>query len=276
MRLELTPLRGDVPASHMAALGLLRVAPDGCRLSWDPVTKVARIDGVARDELLDHLVNHMRGRHASAELSLSEKGDVRGVSVEQYRAMVDAADEPTLAWMRCWWRENGDKIEHTDLCLTAGPQRFIKLGRELAQKLDPERKKGADTKVRQHFEEALFGPWQYQDAISSWGWDPSSFRPGAVTHEAPTKMNPQGVAAAYWLAWESQLFFPCVPGSGTLGFQRHPRRWNWATWEEPLDRHAAKALLRQPQEAQSLGGDRYQSRIVNAGHYQFMMTGRVV
>jgi hypothetical protein len=276
MSLVLAPLRGDVPVSYMAALGLLRVVPEGCRLSWDPVTKVARMEGIERDELLDYLALHMRGRHASPELVLTEKGDVRGMTPDQYQVMVAAADEATLAWVRCWWREDGDKIIPTDLCLTGGPQRFIKLGRELAEKLDPERNKAADKKVRQHFEEALFGPWLYKDAFTSWGWDPSSYRPGATTHEAPTKMNPQGVAAAYWLAWESQLLFPCLPGKGTLGFQRQPRRWNWVTWQEPLDRHAVKALLRQPEEALSLGGARLQSRIINAGQYQFMMTGRVV
>lgn len=276
MKLELTALRADTPVAFMAGLGLLRIAPEGCQLAWDPLTNVATLHGTDADELLDHLVVHMRGRAASPELALTDKGDVRGVSPGQFMEMVHDAEPGTLSWIRCWWREEGDKVIPTDLCLTGGPQRFIKLGRALAEALDPDRNKAAPRKVRSHFEEALFGPWQYQDNKTSWGWDPTSYRPGAFTPDAPTKMNLEGVAGAYWLAWESQLFFPCVPGRGTLGFQRQPRRWNWVSWAEPLDRHAAQAILRQPDEAVALGGKRFQSRIENAGQYQFMMPGTVV
>lgn len=276
MSLELTALRGDHPVGFMAGLGLLRIAPAGCALAWDPSTHVARLHGIEVEALLDHLLAHMRGRAASPELALTEKGDVRGLTLEQYRDIASAADQATLAWVRCWWREEGDKIIPTDLCLTGGPMRFIKMGRVLAEMLDPERNKLASGKVRAHFEEALFGPWRYRDDKASWGWDPATYRPGAFTPDAPTNMKLEGVAGAYWLAWESQLFFPCIPGQGTLGFQRHPRRWNWVTWAEPLDAHAARALLRQPDEAVALGGKRFQSLINVAGQYQFMMPGRVV
>jgi hypothetical protein len=274
LSLELTALHGDNPVAFMAGLGLLRVAPEECRLSWQPRTQLATLHGIERDALLNHLVEHMRSRAATPELALTEKGDVRGINVAQYRDMVRDADSPTLSWIRCWWREDGDKVIPTDLCLTGGPQRYIKMAKNLAQALDPERRKGAEKKVRAHFEEALFGPWRYQDDASSWGWDPTTYRPGALTHEAPAKMKLEGVAAAYWLAWESQLFFPCLPGLGTLGFQRRPRRWNWVTWSVPLDRHATKAILREPDEAVALGGAGFQSRIINAGQYQFMMPGR--
>lgn len=276
MSLTLHALRGDTPVAFMAALGLLRIAPEGCRLAWDPVTHVALLDGIESAPLLDHLVAHMGGRAAAPELSLTEKGDVRGVDLEQYREMVQASDPATQTWIRSWWREEGNKVTPTDLCLTGGPMRFIKMGRTLAEALDPARNKAAPGKVRRHFEEALFGPWKYQDDRSSWGWDPATYRPGAFTPDAPTNMKLEGVAGAYWLAWEAQPFFPCIPGQGTLGFQRHPRRWNWVTWSEPLDRHAAKAILRQPEEAVALGGKRFQSRINIAGQYQFMMPGRVM
>lgn len=276
MTLALAALSGDTPVAFMAALGLLELAPEGCRLHWEPTTQGARLTGIEADALLDHLVATMRGRSAAPELALTEKGDVRGLSLEQYRAMVAAADRLTLSWIRCWWREEGDGILPTDLCLTGGPMRFIKMARMLAESLDLDKNPAAPDKVRAQFEEALFGPWQYRDNRSSWGWDPATYRPGAFTPEAPTKMKLEGVAAAYWLAWESQLFFPCIPGQGTLGFQRHPRRWNWVTWAEPLDRHAVRAILHQPDEAVALGGKRFQSLINMAGQYQFLMPGRVV
>ncbi len=276
MSLQLLPLRADNPVAFMAGLGLLRVAPEGCRLAWDPATNVASLHGVDDETLLEHLVNHMRGRADSPELGLTEKGDVRGVTLDQFRDMVLSADAETLSWMRCWWREDGDKVVPTDLCLTGGPQRFIKMAKTLAEKLHPDRNKTAEKNVRAQFKEALFGPWLYRDDVASWGWDPATYRPGAFTPDAPANMKLEGVAGAYWLAWESQLFFPCIPGQGTLGFQRHPRRWNWVTWAEPLDAHAARAILRQPDEAEALGGKRFQSLINVAGQYKFMMPGRVV
>lgn len=85
----------------------------------------------------------------------------------------------------------------------------------------------------------------------------------------------EGVAGAYWLAWESLPMFPCVPGKGTLGFEFHPRAWTWATWATPLDGHAVAALLRQPKEAQALGR-RYRSGIVFAGQFQYLEPASVV
>ena len=276
MPLELNPMQGHVPVGFMAAVGLLRVAPQGARLSWNPTSQTAELHGVEREAILDHLVAHMAGRHQSPELQIAD--DVRKFDVEAFRAQYDAADESVAEWLRAWWREDGKdgKAETTDLCLTGGPQRMIKMARELAQDLDPTRKKGAEKAVRAKFEEALFGPWRYADARASWGWDPATYRPGALTSDAPTSMKLAGVAGAYWLAWESQPLFPCLHGQGTLGFEHRPRAWTWPTWAEPLDIHAVPALLRQPQEAPALGGKRYRSGIVFAGQIQWFEPGMVV
>ena len=276
MPLELNPMQGHVPVGFMAAVGLLRVAPQGARLSWNPTSQTAELHGVEREAILDHLVAHMAGRHQSSELQIAD--DVRKFDVEAFRAQYDAADESLAEWLRAWWREDGKdgKAETTDLCLTGGPQRMIKMARELAQDLDPTRKKGAEKAVRAKFEEALFGPWRYADARASWGWDPATYRPGALTSDAPTSMKLAGVAGAYWLAWESQPLFPCLHGQGTLGFEHRPRAWTWPTWAEPLDIHAVPALLRQPQEAPALGGKRYRSGIVFAGQIQWFEPGMVV
>ena len=161
-------------------------------------------------------------------------------------------------------------------CLAKDPELRYRSARELAQDLDPTRKKGAEKAVRAKFEEALFGPWRYADARASWGWDPATYRPGALTSDAPTSMKLAGVAGAYWLAWESQPLFPCLHGQGTLGFEHRPRAWTWPTWAEPLDIHAVPALLRQPQEAPALGGKRYRSGIVFAGQIQWFEPGMVV
>lgn len=269
MQLELSALHGHTPIGFMAALGLLRVLPTGALLSWNPSTQVAYLDGLQRETLLEHLRLHMTGRSASAELHLAD--DVRKYAVDTFRSEYERAEEPLASWMRAWWREDGKdgNTTPTDLCLTGGPQRMIKMARELAHALDPARKKGADQFVNAKFEEALFGPWRYEDDFASWGWDPATFRPGALTAAAPAGMKMAGVAAAYWLAWESLPLFPCIHGEGTLGFETRPRAWTWATWAEPLDLSAVRALLRQPREARALGGARYRSGIVFAGQIQY-------
>ena len=269
MLLELPALQGYTPIGFMAGLGLLRVAPLGTRLSWNQSTQTAELHGVGRDALLTHLLQHMTGRAQAPELQLAD--DVRKFSVNTFRAAYELAEEPLASWIRTWWREEekDGMATPTNLCLTGGPQRLIKMARELAKDLDPTRKPGADQLVRAKFEEALFGPWRYQDDYASWGWDPTTFRPGALTSNAPSEMKMEGVAGAYWLAWESQPLFPCVHGVGTLGFEFKPRAWTWATWGVPLDLPAAAALMRQPQEAPAIGGTRYRSGIVMAGQIQY-------
>lgn len=68
------------------------------------------------------------------------------------------------------------------------------------------------SRLMQDLEEALFGPWRYVDDMHSWGWDPATLRLGALIPRAPTKMAIEGVAGAYWLAWESQPLFPVCNG----------------------------------------------------------------
>ena len=276
MPLELTALQGHTPIGFMAAVGLLRIAPIGTKLSWNPSSQTAELHGLERETLLPHLLRHMTGRVESPELHLAN--DVRGFTQERFRTAYDNAAEPLASWLRAWWREDGKdgNAAPTNLCLTGGPQRMIKMARDLAQDLDPARKKGADKLVLAKFDEALFGPWRYQDDYASWGWDPATFRLAAFTPRAPTTMKMEGVAGAYWLAWESQPLFPCIHGTGTLGFEFHPRAWTWATWSVPLDLHAVQALLKQPQEAQALGGMRYRSSIVVAGQIQYFEPARTI
>jgi len=272
MPLELPGLQGHTPIGFMAGLGLLRVAPVGTRLCWNQITQAAELHGIEREDLLAHLLQHMTGRANAPELQLAD--DVRKFEVDTFRAAYEQAEEPLASWIRAWWREDVKAGKEgmatpTDLCLTGGPQRLIKMARELAKDLDSTRKKGADGHVRAKFEEALFGPWRYEDNYASWGWDPATFRPGALTSNAPSEMKMEGVAGAYWLAWESQPLFPCIHGSGTLGFEFKPRAWTWATWAVPLDLPAVQALMRQPQEARAIGGTRYRSGIVMAGQIQY-------
>lgn len=274
MALELTALRVMQPVGFMAAVGLLRIARAAVRLGWRADTQTAFIEGIERDALLDHLVGHMRGRSASPELQLAD--DVRKVSRANYRAACAAIAADSVQWVRSWWREDGDDVVPTDLCFTSGQQRYIRMARDLAAELEPGDDPKATARTRTRFEEALFGPWRYEDRVHSWGWDPATLRLGALTPEAPTAMKTEGVAGAYWLAWESQPLFPCVHGQGTLGFEHRPRAWTWASWAEPLDVEAVRALLRQPDEAMALGGRRFRAGVTKSGHYSWFEPGRPI
>lgn len=275
MSLTLTALRGDMPVGFMAAVGLIRIAPPEAKLSWDPDTCLARIDNVDREVLLDHLVEAMRGRSRRADLNLAD--DVRKLALDRYREIVATSDADTLRWVRAYWRQEGDTVEPLSLCFTSGPMRMIKMARELAEWLDPDRGRAGVKRVRDKFTEALFGPWHYEDNVSSWGWDPASYRIGAQTHNAPTSLALEGVAGAYWLAWESLPYFPCLQGQGTIGMVREnrTRKWTWATWSVPLERHAVQAILRRQDEAARLGGAVFEAAVVESGYYRFFRPGRL-
>ena len=275
MKLTLTGLRCDMPVAFMAALGLIRIAPPAARLAWEPGSQVAVLHGVSSNELLAHLVAHMAGRHRSRELHLVD--DVRGLDLGKYREMVSSESQETLAWVRALWREDGDEVVPTNLCFTSGNQRMVSMARELATSLDPSGSEKARARFAAKFNEALFGPWRYADDTSSWGWDPASFRIGAQTPQAPAKMAAEGVAAAYWLAWEALPFLPCLPGRGTFGFVKENKvtKWTWASWAEPLTGNAVEAILRRPREAVALGGEAFEAEVVKSGYYQFFRPGRL-
>lgn len=150
------------------------------------------------------------------------------------------------------------------------------MARELAASLDPRSAKAGREAVGQKFREALLGPWRYTDDVASWGWDPATLRPGALTATDPAKTKMEGVAGAYWLAWESLPMFPQIPGAGTLGYVRRPSRWCWHTWAEPLDAHAVAALMFRPEEALALGGRRYQWRRTSVGKYGWLAPGEAI
>lgn len=275
MSLTLNALRGDMPIGFMSAVGLIRIAPPEARLSWDPETRLARIENVERDALLDHLTDAMRGRSARPDLNIAD--DVRSLSLHRYQEIVASSDAATLQWIRAYWREEAGAIEPLSICFTSGQMRMIKMARELAKRLDPSCGRGGNRRVREKFSEGLFGPWQYEDNVSSWGWDPASYRIGAQTHSAPTALRPEGVAGAYWLAWESLPFFPCLPGQGTLGMVRENRttKWTWAIWSTPLDRPAVEAVIRRQAEAVALGGVIFESVVARSGHYGVFRPGRL-
>jgi hypothetical protein len=112
-------------------------------------------------------------------------------------------------------------------------------------------KTSAQLNTVKSYEEALFGPWRYQDDQHSLGWDPSTLKLGAFTYRAPTTMANTGVRAAVWLAFESLPLFPCFyraewpRGLRVRGFERRKREFYfcWPVWNGGIGLETLATLL---------------------------------
>lgn len=104
-------------------------------------------------------------------------------------------------------------------------------------------------KVRDQFEEALKGPWRYQNDHHSLGWDPQGQRLHALRSKAPTNDTARrSVRAAVFLASLALPMFPCFAIGGrlrTTGFHRDDDHdwFAWPVWREPISLPALRSLL---------------------------------
>lgn len=280
--LELTGISGTNPVGAMAAFGLLRILHIGeafgrVALSWGfsddwkPILHFQRAgDG---DAVVDWLVERQRGRSEAAFLTWDT--DVK-VAPADYREQIqshiealsqDAAPNTPIA------RETGDflvafgsdvvvarstgDVKPTAFHMTAGQQRFLKAGRELAASIDAgltARQQTSEQRIRDcrnALREALFGPWKYQDKIHSLGWDPTTEGLYALSDISPSEAKPRSVPAAVWLAFESLPLFPTLPVRGrraqelalsTLGFDSDDC-FTWPIWSSPLQLDSLRSLL---------------------------------
>ena len=277
MRIQLTGLRADLPIGAMAAFGCLRVcermkAFRGSKLAWEyaggSFTAVLETPDGTGNDLLAALLEEVK--RADKRIELTWRAKLKKLAPDEYRqAAKDATKTGREAadWFSAFGCEidldREGNIEPTPLDMTGGPQEFLAGAVELAQKLSTV-PKGRNAKTpEQAFREALFGPWKYDDDQHSLGWDPTTIKLGAFTHQAPTKMVNAGVMTAVWLAFESLPLFPCFSG-GVRGFQHVRREWifYWPVWETPLSLDAIGSFLTLGPKEMSLRGAVavYQSR----------------
>ncbi|MGC1954838.1 MAG: hypothetical protein WA970_20130 [Gammaproteobacteria bacterium] len=265
--MKLAGLQGLNPVAALAGYGLLWVLPEA-KLGWAHGSLTAQLEGFSSlDEVLLRLGEHMRGRSQAPELKL--RAEVKGLTEEDY---VKALETFPPEWVACLWAETPEGIRPTDLCLTAGQQKFLGMARELAEALDPAQV--GEARVRAAFEEALVGPWTYQDECHSWGWDPVAERNAATTKVDPGKTQPKGVAGAYWLAFEALPLLPML-GGRTVGMHADGRAWSWLLSHRPLDRAATRTLLwtastLDEAELRALDVERWSSRIARSGRYGWL------
>lgn len=256
--ISLTGLRADTPIGAMAAFGCLRTcerSPEfrGAKLGWASAggsfTAMLRIASNQRKEqLLEFLKRDAAQAPERFEFTWREK--LKSLSEHEFRAAAgraletaDSDSRETADWFSAFGTDvlvdDEGNVETTPLDMTGGPQKLLSGVVELAATLcDSE---GA-------FEEALFGPWKYNDDQHSLGWDPATIKLGAFTYKAPTKMANSGVMGAIWLAFQSISLFPCFAVKNHLeatSFERIRRQYTfeWPVWSEPIGLDELRLLL---------------------------------
>ena len=260
-------LIGSNPLGALAAFGLLRVCNEipsmnGASLHWnrelegvpiDDWVAVLRVpDGTDETKLIELLTNRQKYRPLCV---FGWSDDIR-VKPEDYRALLDklakmatlnyrlVADYFTSFGSEMATDESQGLVKPTAFHMTSGQQKFLKIVRDFGDSMLNDSSKA--------FEEALFGPWLYQEKIHSLGWDPSTERAYAYRHRDPSKKNkddfPRSVLGAIWLAVEALPLFPTAISGGRLKttcFVRKERNamLTWPIWETPLNIDVVRSLL---------------------------------
>ena len=228
--IPLTALRPENPVAVMAAYGALRLLP-GAELRWARTHPELRWDG----EIIPALAQRLPERAAAPEVTLLD--DPRDKNIGGVAGFRRLAEQIPHEWLGAYCSETERGIASTDLLLLSGGHRFVRAAREIMAAL-------ARTPVAQRIEEALIGPWAYQDEAQAWGWD-AAVRPNPAALPMPTaNAHKPGVLGAYWLAWESLPLWMMV-GAHTVGMRREHGAWTWTypTAAEWLSWHGLRALV---------------------------------
>lgn len=256
----LFPLVGTNPLGFFAALGALDVlqrsdAVNAPTLRWTDDLVPHAVLGGARD--LDHLIACCDGdRHRwlkSMVLSWeSETGPLSDLKPQQQTLRrwgeAVAATLPagrTEADLFCALVAEGavagkGDAKPTHLHFTAGQQRFLDMVRHLAAAVSPG-----------DFVEALRGPWAYEKALPSLGWDVRGERIYALRGINPATEQRPGIPGADWLAFLGLTFFPVATSGNTLRTTGCSPAWKrgwfrWPLWSAALSPRTVRSLLGDP------------------------------
>jgi hypothetical protein len=269
--IELPGLRGHHPLGFLAACGLVRLAAEcyPTRLGWK--TKTAggwiaflQIGEAEADGLRDRLTNIVA---EAAEKFIKNLERVRITEAEVPASDFRKWSESTLATdllpsigseILQRRKESGKNkgkfvIRMTHFAMTSGQQDLISGARKIAEKLAKRsRNNQIQEDVRQKIQEALFGPWSYQDDEHSLGWDPNSQRLHALRNKAPKDDDKnRSVSGAVFLATQALPLFPCFAVGRNLyttGFHRDDGEdwFSWPIWRDPISLDVLRSLLVQP------------------------------
>lgn len=269
----LTGLKGSHPLGFMAALGLLRCLTEKRafglpRLHWQPengwVAVLTTQQPATREQLIEFLTGYIEQRGSSPEFTWADKISAEPsqfvTKAKEFINEITPLDRSVADFFSAFGCEliaNNGKLRRTAFDMTDANQGLMKNFREVIQSLVTP-KRGRTTGA-EAFEQALFGPWKYEDEEHSIGWDPSTESLYALRADDPTaskNKKKRSVRAAIYLAAESLPLFPCVPvGSrlATRGFTeiRRSRRnqteenffLSWPIWCDPLCLEEVRSVL---------------------------------
>lgn len=232
--MKLSALRPNNPVAMMAAYGALRLLPRA-RLRWTGPHPELIFEG----DIFEHLAEQLPQRLHAPEIALlddvGECPDLIGRIPDHW--LIAYAGQCSPRQMT----GTGRKVRMlprgwtpTDLLLMGGRHQFVANAREIMTALTAH-------DVRAKLEEALIGPWRYEDlGLQAWGWDAAARIDASSSPKAVTATQKYGVLAAYWLAWESLPLWPMINGR-TVGMGRSS--WVYPTCAEWLGIEGLGALI---------------------------------
>lgn len=260
--MRLTGLHPNNPVAVMAAYGALRLLP-GARIRWSGPHPELEFGG----DITTHLAEQLPERLAAPENALLD--DV----IDCPGLVGSIPDEWLMSYAgQCPPQKGGGgrkaRMQQagwtpTDLLLLAGRHLFVANARKIMERL-------AEQDVRAKLEEALVGPWRYEDAgLQAWGWDAATRIDAASAVDEVTNAPKLGVFGAYWLAWESLPLWSMINGH-TVGMSRSG--WTYPTCPEWLGLEGLRSLILAedrlgPRELRTLGVTRWHSPRLRLSDY---------
>lgn len=254
-RVELTGLEGTNPLGFLAALGVLSL-PDGggdrgSRLAWtDDMVPYAVVSGFSSvDEVAERAMSERQLWRDSMALTFSRDGEqiddvkLSGSDLRHYIEACLYTDDGgrSIALASALVAEGSydrlAKAKPTDLHFTAGQQKFLRMARELLDKLD-----------EAALAEALAGPWTYESELPSFMWDVTDDRVYALASYKPSSEKKQTEPGAEFLALLGLAALPVFAGKGGTQTTGCSGSWKagaltWPIWAEPCSFRGACSLL---------------------------------
>ncbi|MBB4287577.1 type I-G CRISPR-associated protein, Cas3-extension family [Roseospira goensis] len=279
LELELSGLKGDHPLGFLAACGVLRVmGPNsGVRLGWAEThgtwTAVLH-DRAATDAtgaFRERIVDAVAQAATDVENLLKRfPGIGRTLSIEDYRKKghwaLTAADEdatlgvaitellPSLGSDSLARDSKGAGPVHPSKMIMTSARQSLEttLKSFILPHINKSRNNRKAERAVEKIENAIFGPWLYEDDAHSLGWDPTTQRLHALRNKAPADdKQKRSVAAAVFLASQALPLFPCFAVGGwlhTTGFHHdNDGDWfSWPIWRAPISLDTLRTLVAQP------------------------------
>jgi hypothetical protein len=227
----LTGFRARNPMAAMAAYGLLRITPE-LLMRWD--SDDYPVINMSLDDII-HVLPNAIDTEVSLIPVLPKKAEGWETLID-YKTFLAKHDEPGQRWIRSMvWVTNNGKIAKTP---------FLSSVRKPVTQLIQEAMKKVAKKMPDAIEEALVGPWKYQDEVNHLHLDPSSHRIHARSTDQPTQLKPEGVAIVLVLALMALPYYAPIGRQNRIAWYKN--HFRWVTWSQWTTRMTARHFMGHP------------------------------